>query len=195
MCSKRSEEMLELLFFDRDSGFPKAIKEVLEDKEYVKVAITDVRMIEREGTIFVSPANSFGVLDGGLDEIYSRELFPNAQSQVRTMIEELDTVNEYGKPYLPIGRALLLPTSVAPNETQCGARLLIAPTMYLPGDVRHTNNAYLAMKAILERIRENEEMKGYKRVAIPALCCGCGKMSPEKSAEQIKRAIDDFLLG
>jgi O-acetyl-ADP-ribose deacetylase (regulator of RNase III) len=168
---------MEYLFFDKHSAFPEAIEKLFKDPN-VKAASCDVRSIERSGTIFVSPGNSFGVMNGGIDEIYSTYIFPHSQSQARSLIENLPTVNEYGKPYLPIGQAVLLP----PYN---GSQLLLAPTMYIPENVSNTQNAYIAMKAIIDLVNQTN---GYKYVAIPALCCGHGCMTPEESASQIYKA-------
>ena len=102
----------------------------------------DVQTIVREKTVFVSPANCLGFMDGGIDYVYSRKMFPGCEQQVKQKIKDLGFQTLLGRDYVPIGSAFLVPV----GET---TGLLCAPTMFLPHDVSQTRNAYLSCLAAL----------------------------------------------
>lgn len=88
----------------------------------------------------VSPANSFGFMDGGIDAVYAKA-WPGIGQLVR------ETIKAECKPWgeLMVGRAaaVQIPRSTAPF---CPTNLIVAPTMRLPGHVPAVN-VFLAMRA------------------------------------------------
>jgi len=71
------------------------------------------------------------------------------------------------------------------------AKLIAAPTMFLPHDVSGTRNAYHAFMAALclaSRLK-------VETLVCPALCCGYGRMDPAESARQVRQAYHDFREG
>lgn len=151
----------------------------------------DVSLVPREGKAFVSPGNSMGFMDGGIDFAYSRKMFPGCQSALRDRIALLGKMTSLGRPYLPVGSAI---------SVVCGPRtcLIAAPTMFLPHDVRDTRNAYHAFTAVLgafhKFINADEKGKDIDTIVCPALCCGYGHMDPSESARQIFRAFEDYYV-
>ncbi|NDA64725.1 MAG: hypothetical protein EBX50_22260 [Chitinophagia bacterium] len=146
-------------------------------------------------TVYVSPANSLGFMDGGIDYALSRTVFPGVESQVKSAIRQLGIVSLVGKPYLPIGSSLLLKPQ--PKQTRdSDVWLCVAPTMMLPQDVRGTKNAYYATMAILKNISSFFGSLGSQFETVDILftsfCCGYGKMSEEESIQQILDGIRDF---
>jgi len=142
------------------------------------------KYIETKGhhTFYVSPANSLGYMDGGIDESLS-EMFPSIGKKVRDQIEKHGKIWNKTFRYLPIGSAIIIP--IDQNRS-----LISAPTMLTPQDVRHTKNAYYATMATLYTISKTP----YKNidVILTSMCCGCGAMSGKKSVEQILNAIKDY---
>lgn len=151
----------------------------------------DVQDFEaRPGTAFVSPANSLGFMDGGVDYVLSRVMFPGVESTVKKAIadrRETPNMTALGRSYLPIGKALVVPTC------REGVRLVCAPTMWLPQDVCKTHNAYHAMYAALRAASASE--KTITDLVCTGMCTGCGMMSPDVAVAQMKAAHDDFLAG
>lgn len=133
---------------------------------------------------YISPANSLGFMDGGIDKAYSRLMFPNVESTVKKWIHQFGKTSHLGRKYLPIGSAIIVPTGV-PNKF-----LISAPTMLLPQNVSKTQNAYWATLASLQ-VLSGEYFREEDELVIPAMACGYGKMTYQQSAEQIKRAFDD----
>ena len=86
----------------------------------------------------VSPANSFGIMDGGLDAAIRSELGGTLQTDVQKMIVD----NHHGE--MPVGTAEVVPTT-----HKRWPFLVVAPTMRVPESVANTLNAYLAFRAAL----------------------------------------------
>ena len=75
--------------------------------------------------------------------------------------------------------------------------LIVAPTMLIPHDVADTQNAYWAFIAILMTMARIEKISSgtVQTLVCTSLCCGVGRMDPEQSAIQMRRAWDDFHAG
>ncbi len=140
-----------------------------------------------EGDIFnvkadavVSPGNSFGFMDGGLDLLISKKMGWEIQTELMKKIDSLDLGE------LLVGQAMSI-------ETEVGM-VICAPTMRVPTSegIPSSLNAYLAMKAILIEGIKNEKINS---IAIPGLCTGTGRMPPYVAAKQMKAAYDEIIYG
>ena len=150
------------------------------------LAWTDIVEVPLDpGTAFVSPANSLGYMDGGIDMVLSRVMFPGVEARVRAAIASRGRLSELGRPFLQIGEALAVPTQ------HPGVLLISAPTMWQPQDVRGTHNAYHAMYAALTEAGR----QGAKVMVTPGLCTGCGMMEPETAVRQMMAAHRDVESG
>ena len=158
--------------------------------ECVNVAVThgNIKSLPVENTVFVSPANSLGYMDGGIDWALSREMFPGLQTKVQYYIRKYGQVNPFGRRYLPVGTAICFPI----RETTATS-LIVAPTMFQPRDVSGTRNAYWSFLAALTLFRKN----GYasETLVTTGHCCGYGYMNPVESASQMYAAYVDFCSG
>lgn len=127
----------------------------------------------------VSPANSFGFMDGGLDHLISERFGWDLEKQVRKTIQERPMKE------LLVGEAIVVPTrdTVVPW-------LICAPTMRVPMRVRTTVNAYLAMKAILVAATLNS----LNTIAVPGLGTGIGQLAPEIAAGQMAEAYREIIM-
>ena len=94
----------------------------------------------------VSPANSFGFMDGGIDAVFTYQLGPQVQTAVQSQIAR-DWAGE-----LPVGQALIVSTGRA-EIPFC----ISAPTMRSPSVVANTVNAYLALRAALLAVLAHNE--------------------------------------
>ena len=145
---------------------------------------TDIRNIDvMPGMAFVSPANSLGFMDGGIDYVLSRIMFPNIESKVKEAFASKRFKTLLGRPYLPIGKAVTVQTQ------HPDVFLIAAPTMWLPQDVRGTHNAYHAMYAILE---EASKQPNINHIVLCGLCTGCGMMDAITAIQQMHQAHLDF---
>ena len=130
-----------------------------------------------ENTI-VSPANSYGFLDGGIDRAYLSFFGASIQDRVHA------AVNRRPEGYLPIGASEIVETG-HPRIPY----LLLAPTMTGPEFVT-ADNAYRAMRAVL-RLAANHAAAG-KCVYCPGLGTGVGGIDPANAAEQMALAYSDW---
>src|SRR5262245_9606954 len=138
----------------------------------------------------VSPANSFGFMDGGLDAGICDRFGWDLQKRVQDLIRS----RHDGE--LLVGQALLVPTNDAKVPY-----VISAPTMRIPMNVHDTVNAYLATRAVLLLVQNGALGDGkpirdlVKTVAFPGLGTGVGGMPGKTCAAQMRAAIDDFLHG
>lgn len=129
----------------------------------------------------VSPANSFGFMDGGLDAYYLNEIGFDLQRRVRQAIYQ-----DHGGE-LVVGNGLVVETGVtAPSH------LVVAPTMRVPMRLpRDTVNPYLAMRAAL-RVAQSS---GINSLAVPGLGTGVGGLQYDIVAHQMRAAFRDIIEG
>jgi len=132
----------------------------------------------------VSPANSFGFMDGGLDYALSDRFGWDLQIRLQAMIARRPLRE------LLVGEALIVPT-----EDPEVPWLISAPTMRVPMKLRQTVNAYLAMKAILTTVRCHALHPTIEVVAIPGLGTGCGALPFRTAALQMSTAFREIVLG
>jgi O-acetyl-ADP-ribose deacetylase (regulator of RNase III) len=164
------------------------MKKEFADYETIKVSFGKIQEFPiEENSIYMSPANSLGYMDGGIDDVLSREMFPGVENCVKDKILEIGKQTLLGRPYFPVGGAFIVKTSETTD-------LISAPTMFLPRDVSKTKNAYWSFLATLclvkkEVLRRNR----YFTLVVTSLCCGYGQMTEEESVRQMKQAYLDFL--
>lgn len=173
-----------LLFFDIVEANINEYKNIIGG-EFDFIHTNVVNLVERgEVDIIVSPANSLGFMDGGID-MYYMQLFPGIQKIVQDKIRSFGITSALGRPVLPIGSAMIVQT----GSKSCPF-LACVPTMFLPENIKGTENVYWAMRGLLnllETIREDSNLT----VAIPCFGTGVGRMTASESAIQIKKAMFD----
>ena len=135
-----------------------------------------------ESDCVVSPANSFGFMDGGLDYVISEMLGWQVQTRLQIIL------NEKYNGELLVGQAELVETG---NEKV--PYCISAPTMRIPKLLVGNVNVYLAAKAIFRVLVENKDK--IKSVTISGLGTGVGKVPFSVCAKQMKQAYDDVWLG
>jgi O-acetyl-ADP-ribose deacetylase (regulator of RNase III) len=131
----------------------------------------------------VSPANSFGFMDGGLDQALSERFGWELQEILQRTIADRPLKE------LLVGEALVLPTGDPDTPW-----LISAPTMRVPMRLRQSVNAYLAMKAILVTALSHAGTPPIRSVAIPGLGTGVGALDAETSALQMWMAYREVVL-
>lgn len=140
----------------------------------------------------VSPANSFGLMGGGIDGVYARWL-PGIERRVRAEIGSACPDGE-----LPVGSALLVPTGA---KSPLPEWLISAPTMRNPGERLDPagQNAFAAAMAIMTLWRDGTTSDGrevrevVRSFALPGLGTGVGSLPPETCADRVGQALDDVL--
>lgn len=186
--------MIQFILFDNNKAIVKSFKKQFQDVPEFQVRLCDVVELIRSGEIdiIISPANSFGFMDGGIDEIYM-EQFNGIQEVVINKIDSYNVKDKYLRTYLPVGSSTLVPT----NDKDC-PYLLSTPTMRIPQTIRNTDNVYYAFSSILHSTRNiNDIFKNKDKVtiAVPGLGTGVGKITSDECASDMKRAFMDFNNG
>lgn len=168
-------------------------QEVVDAWEKVFADVSQVTV--RHGSIFdypadalVSPANSFGYMNGGLDFAISKNLGWHLEKDLQRIIRE----KYYGE--LLVGQAEIIPTGHAGFPY-----LIAAPTMRTPMTITRGPNVYQAMKAILILVRYGRLLTGepthetIKTLAVPGLGTGVGQVRPLVCARQMRLAWEDVM--
>jgi O-acetyl-ADP-ribose deacetylase (regulator of RNase III) len=144
-------------------------------------------VLDVDAQAVVSPANSYGLMRGGIDAVYA-QTFPSVEQHVRS------AVLAYHGGELPVGQALIVPTDV-PSP----AWLISAPTMREPGSTLppDTVHPYLAARAVFRlwhdgRLEDDRPVRQVVRtIALPGLGTGVGGLAPETCAKQVMAAWDE----
>lgn len=141
----------------------------------------------------VSPANSFGFMDGGIDMQYSQRFGWHVQDRLQSLIRE----RHHGE--LLVGAADMVETDFPQIPY-----LIAAPTMRIPMILRDSVNAYLAARAVLLLVKYGVMQSGNRKgtpikdlvsaVAFPGLGTGVGRLGPNRCAHQVRVAIEEVLL-
>ena len=153
-----------------------------------------------QGSIFdiatdaiVSPANSFGFMDGGIDRLYLEQFGHSLQDRVQTQIKQ-DHAGE-----LLVGAATIVET-----HDKTIPFLIAAPTMRVPLALESSINPFLAARAVFLLIRDGMIPSGkyagepvrdhVKTVSLPGLGTGVGRVPPVQCAKQVRAAIEDIVM-
>ena len=144
-------------------------------------SVSDVQVycgsiFDTEANVLVSPANSFGFMEGGIDGAYSMYFDYTIEQKVQSYI------GEFFSGELPIGCTVMVETGDEQFKY-----LLAAPTMRLPTNIAIDQlNIYIASKAIF-----NREFADDMVIAIPGLGTGVGGVNERVCAYQMRQAYED----
>src|SRR5262245_20339504 len=130
-----------IFLVDRSGPLVRAWSEAFASFEGIVVERREY--FDRDADAMVSPANSFGIMDGGLDAGICENLGFGIQERVQSMIRS----RFHGE--MPVGVACIIETG-----SNRWPFLVVAPTMRVPEPVGSTLNAYLAFRATLLAVRE-----------------------------------------
>ena len=169
------------LLIDKHPQMVAAWNEFFKNEKDVKVLEGDLTDVSCDA--IVSPANSFGFMDGGVDYAISMRLGWDLQLELQKMIKALPERE------LIVGKALVLETG-----DDLIPYLVSAPTMRVPTNfnIATSINAYLAMKATLIETKKHPKIE---YVAIPGFCTGVGKMQHIIAARQMYKAYQEIIKG
>jgi O-acetyl-ADP-ribose deacetylase (regulator of RNase III) len=157
------------LYFDNNEDFNISCGDIFDEGEHMNC----------EG--IVSPANSFGFMDGGIDYVYSEYFGWEMSEKLRR------TIYRYHNGELLVGNAEVVNIE---GMSSSGLRYLIsAPTMRVPMNISNTVNVYLAFRAALIAAEK------YKMSSIlcPGLGTAIGKVPPMLAALQMDEAYQNFI--
>lgn len=172
---------MKYILIDTNPKLVDAWRECFSDVQDITIMEGDITQLSVDA--IVSPANSFGFMDGSLDYAISHRLGWHIEKELQARIK----ASPEGE--LLIGQAWVLETGDAQIPY-----LISAPTMRVPTNfnIETSLNAYLAMKGLLIAAKRDERIHS---VAIPGLCTGVGRMQPIIAAKQMFYAYQEIVLG
>jgi O-acetyl-ADP-ribose deacetylase (regulator of RNase III) len=142
----------------------------------------------------ISPANSFGFMDGGIDMLYTQHFGWEVQERLQTLIKE----RHHGE--LVVGTAEIVTT----NDLRL-PYVIAAPTMRVPMILKDSVNPYLAARAVLLLVKHGifhsgplaggPISAGVESIAFPGLGTGVGQIGPNTCAKQVYEAIQEVIYG
>jgi O-acetyl-ADP-ribose deacetylase (regulator of RNase III) len=183
---------MKIILSARDDELAEAWERQCGDVEGVEVKNGSI--LDLECDAIVSPANSYGFMDGGIDLLYSHHFGWGVQEELQQVIR----ARHHGE--LLVGQAEIVETGDAKIPF-----VIAAPTMRVPMILTDSINAYLAARAVFllvlhgtfsEGARAGQAVRDHvKSVAFPGLGTGTGRMPAEICARQVRAAMDDVIVG
>lgn len=165
---------MKLILCDRNPALVKAWQIVFAGLADVETMYGDI--LDLRGDAIVSPANSFGFMDGGIDAAYTG-LFGQA---VQQRLQE--AIRRFFEGELLVGQAAVVETCYPTIPF-----LISAPTMRVPMQLHDPINIFLATRAALRLALA----KGFERVLMPGMGTGAGRVHPALAAWKMRQAYED----
>lgn len=151
---------------------------------YSEVVVLEGDYFQQPADVMVSPANSFGIMDGGID----LPIRDNLGFRVQRNLQKEIIDNYHGE--LPVGSAIIIKT-----DSKDWPFLVSAPTMRVPEDVSFTLNPYLAFRAALLEVIKFNKVNDKKLTSL--VCCGMGTgyghVHPKRCAALMRAAYQTML--
>jgi O-acetyl-ADP-ribose deacetylase (regulator of RNase III) len=173
---------MKIIFCDTNKENLEALNNVFKGNDSFGFVCGQINSIQAD--CIVSPANSYGLMDGGVDRVINY-----TTNYISEKVQKIIQFQYKGEQ--PVGTCLIIPTDMN-SPVKCQYKYLAhTPTMRVPKDVSNTDNAYLAFRALLsELINHNRQYNDINTIVMTSFCCGAGKMNPVQSALQMKCAYD-----
>ena len=169
---------MKIQLIDRNIEMCKQLTYQFENCDDVLIHHGDFFSLETD--CVVSPANSFGYMDGGLDLVISKKLGWQVQNKLQKQIQ-----NKY------LGELLVGQAELIETENKDIPFCIAAPTMRVPLILKNTVNVYLSSKAIFGLLKNETRIK---TITISGLGTGVGQLPFNVCAKQMKQAYDDVWL-
>ena len=134
-------------------------------------------MTQHKVDCVVSPANSYGLMDGGFDLALSEYFGWGLQERVQEYIVK----NYRGEQ--PVGSSFIIDTG------KDGVKLIHTPTMRIPFPVKDPMIVYQCTRTSLMCALENN----VESIVIPAFCGECGEVSPKVIAKLMYEAYKQIM--
>ena len=174
--------MQKLILADPQPGMCDAWRWAFKSFEEVEILNQKFETVA-EYDCMVSAANSFGLMDGGVDlaiiNYFGKELEARVQRHILTHYNGEQ----------PIGSSFIIETGHAAHPW-----LAHTPTMRVPTSINGTDNVYLAMKAMLQAVTDfnSNNTVPIRAVVCPGLGTATGRVPFEVAAAQMALAYRYF---
>ena len=174
---------IELILVDPKSALCESFRERFADLP--NVTITQGRFEELSAfDCMVSAANSFGLMDGGVDAAIIRFFGDALMNRVQNRILQ-EYLGEQS-----VGTSMLVETD-HPDHPY----IAHTPTMRVPMDIAQTDNVYKAMWAMLLAVHHHNRQSHspIQRIACPGLGTATGHVPLHEAARQMALAYRNYL--
>ncbi|MDE6201005.1 MAG: macro domain-containing protein [Clostridiales bacterium] len=174
----RSIQDLKIYLLDRNPEMYAAWSEYFYGPKNVSIVCSDFVEFMRRYKVdcVVSPANSYGIMDGGYDEAISAWFGGDLQEHVQQYIID----NLYGEQ--PVGTSIMLDTNLD------GIKLIHTPTMRTPSIIKDESLVYHCTRSCLIAALNG----GVGSVVVPAFGGATGCVPFETVAQMMWRAYDQL---
>lgn len=170
---------MKIYIIEKDKNKFKYLSIYFSDLENVSLINQDIKKFLKENPnieCVVSPANSFGIMDGGFD-LALTEYYGN---QLQERVQKYIIDNFFGEQ--PIGTSFIIETN---KDNQY---LIHTPTMRIPNKIKDKHVIYQAMRTTLIEAKRNN----IKSIIIPmfggkTVCC-----HPQEIAKLMRLAYDQI---
>lgn len=171
-------EKMNLILCDYNPILCAEWEKTFQHESKVQIVCGDFKSV-LEYDCIVSPANSFGIMDGGFDGVlinyFGHGLMKRVQDKIRA---------EYAGEQL-VGTCLIVETGNKKHPY-----LAHTPTMRIPRVIREYDTVYNAMRAIFLAVRKHSDIK---TVLCTGLGTATGKVSPAVAAKQMYMAYKSVM--
>lgn len=161
-------------------------------KDCLDVSVCHGDFLDNISDCIVSPCNSMGFMDGGLDNEI-RKFYEKNNIDIEKKVQDYIYNNFDGE--LLVGQSFYYPL----RKTDLSDKtpyLIVAPTMRVPMILgKESVNVYLASKSIFNTLKMLDKMNKVKSITISGLGTGVGQVPYDICAKQMKQAYDDVWLG
>lgn len=180
-----------------DSEAHKALQYYFHGVQRVAVA-SGGSILAQDGVVdaFISPANTMGNMDGGIDRVYAEHFgwsFGRPFQDVNPLQRAIDEKYGRARAELPIGESVVAPVepvAVDGPRARTVRFLIAAPTMVTPGPISCGSRiVYTAALAAFRACREQHDQGTVNAVACPMFGTGYGKVPPWVAAAQMWEAF------
>lgn len=165
--------------------------------KFPQVEVVFKRFEDTEFDCIVSAANSFGLMDGGVDQCiadyFGLQMVKRVQYQVIRQY--------YGEQ--PVGTSMVIRGNEHFEIGKKNKYVAHTPTMRIPMDINKTSYVYMAMKAMLIAIEQHNTMVNLRFgsgddtkidvVVCPGLGTNAGRVPAEEAAKMMSLALHHFL--
>jgi O-acetyl-ADP-ribose deacetylase (regulator of RNase III) len=169
---------IKLTLVDRNTHIVQAWLQYFSDLP--NVTMINDQFQNHSAHVVVSPANSFGFMNGGIDYWYSQLFGQQIQDRVQEVIKR-----DYDGELL-VGQAFMVETG-----HQQFPELICAPTMRLPMRIMDPADVFLATRAALRLVKNFDNCT----IMFPGMGTGAGAIEPEMCAVHMRKAYNAVFVG
>jgi O-acetyl-ADP-ribose deacetylase (regulator of RNase III) len=163
---------MKLQIRDKNSQLISLLQYEFKDCPDVECSVGNI--LDLRADALVSPANSFGFMNGGIDYVYTLAFGPKLQTAVQNDIKQ----RLFGE--LFVGQAIVV---TIPNPALPINWLIVAPTMRVPSRIPAIN-VFLAMRAAIDTALRSS----IQDVLMPGMGTGSGKVPYGMAARAMRMA-------